>query len=224
MRRLSIRLRLTLAFAVVMSFGLTAIGLFVYLRFRSDLDSTINQSLQARSRDVAALVRQADDGPSRGGRRLLSQQEEGFAQVLSAGGRVIAATPAVRDLSLIDSSQLARAHRDEVTFDRPPVGGLEEPSRIRASPLRIAGEDLVVVAGVALDDRNDSLASLRDLLLVGGPVALLLACAAGYWVAAAALRPVEAMRRRAPRSPPPSPGGACRSPRAATRSPASGRR
>ena len=193
MRRLPIRLRLTLAFALVMALVLAAIGLFLYLRFRSDLDGTIEQGLTARSHDLAALARQPT-----GGHRLLSQQEEGFAQILAADGRVLAATPSVRGASLLTAAQLTEASEGEVSFDRGPVGRLEEPSRIRASPVSVGRRDhRVIVVGAALDDRNDSLASLRRLLLIGGPVALLLASLAGYGVASSALRPVEAMRRRA---------------------------
>ena len=47
------------------------------------------------------------------------------------------------------------------------------------------------------------------MLLIGGPVALLLASLAGYGVAAASLRPVERMRRRAARSPDSSTASAC---------------
>ena len=39
---------------------LGAVGLFVYLRFRTELDSTINASLRSRATDVAALVKEAD--------------------------------------------------------------------------------------------------------------------------------------------------------------------
>jgi len=45
--------------------------------------------------------------------------------------------------------------------------------------------------------RSESLQDLLELLLLSGPVALVLASLAAYWVAAAALRPVEAMRARA---------------------------
>ena len=61
----------------------------------------------------------------------------------------------------------------------------------------LTGETFVVVTAASLDDRNESLANLRTLLLIGIPVALLLASVAGYAVAGRALRPVEAMRRRA---------------------------
>jgi two-component system OmpR family sensor kinase len=45
--------------------------------------------------------------------------------------------------------------------------------------------------------RQQTLESLRGVLVLGLPIALLLASAAGYAVAAGALRPVERMRRRA---------------------------
>ena len=59
------------------------------------------------------------------------------------------------------------------------------------------GRELVVVVGAGADDRNSQLHSLGLLLAVSWPVALLLASLAGYGVASAALRPVEAMRRKA---------------------------
>ena len=49
----------------------------------------------------------------------------------------------------------------------------------------------------ARDDRDEVLSSLLALMLVVGPGALVLATAAGYLLAGAALRPVEAMRREA---------------------------
>ncbi len=55
----------------------------------------------------------------------------------------------------------------------------------------------VVVVGTSTEPRNESLTDLAQLLLVGGPVALILASLAAYGVAAAALKPVEAMRSRA---------------------------
>jgi signal transduction histidine kinase len=48
-----------------------------------------------------------------------------------------------------------------------------------------------------LETRDGALATLRTELLVGGPTALLIASLIGYLIAAAALRPVERMRKRA---------------------------
>jgi two-component system sensor histidine kinase MprB len=69
--------------------------------------------------------------------------------------------------------------------------------RLLAAPARAQDTSLAVVVGTPLDDRNEALEGLLLLLLIGGPVALLLASLAGYGVAAAALRPVESMRREA---------------------------
>jgi two-component system, OmpR family, sensor kinase len=52
-------------------------------------------------------------------------------------------------------------------------------------------------AGEREESFDEALDSLAVLLLIGGPVGLLLASLAGYAAAGAALRPVEAMRRRA---------------------------
>jgi two-component system OmpR family sensor kinase len=54
-----------------------------------------------------------------------------------------------------------------------------------------------VVVARSLDARKESLHRLFKELLFASPLALLLASLAGYGLAAAALRPVEAMRRRA---------------------------
>jgi signal transduction histidine kinase len=55
----------------------------------------------------------------------------------------------------------------------------------------------VLVVGSSLASRDESLDHLRHELLVAAPLALLFATLAGYLLAGAALRPVEAMRRRA---------------------------
>ena len=55
----------------------------------------------------------------------------------------------------------------------------------------------MVVVGESLDDRDEAVASLGALLLIGGPILLLLTAAVGYGATAAALRPVERMRARA---------------------------
>jgi heavy metal sensor kinase len=73
------------------------------------------------------------------------------------------------------------------------VPGLDEPARMLA--LTVDGRVLVV--GATRENRAEILRSLLAAFLIGGPLALLLASLAGYALAGAALRPIEAMRRRA---------------------------
>jgi signal transduction histidine kinase len=72
-----------------------------------------------------------------------------------------------------------------------------EPFRVLAQPVNAQGQRLVVVVGTSLEPRAEALLDLRRQLLVGGPIALVLASLAGYLLAAAALRPVERMSERA---------------------------
>src|SRR4029079_7569695 len=58
-----------------------------------------------------------------------------------------------------------------------------------------------VVCGAVCEPRAQRarpLGALHALLAIGGPIALLIASAVGYILAAAALRPVERMRRHGP--------------------------
>ena len=69
-------------------------------------------------------------------------------------------------------------------------------ARARARPARWTLPPTLVV-GRSLAARADTLHRLGHEFLFAAPVALLLALSPGYGLAAAALRPVEAMRRRA---------------------------
>jgi signal transduction histidine kinase len=55
----------------------------------------------------------------------------------------------------------------------------------------------VLVVGATRENRSETLSSLRDAFLIGGSTALILSALGGYVLAGAALRPIEAMRRRA---------------------------
>ena len=196
-RRLPIRLRVTLAFSLVMAVVLLATGLFLYLRFASELDRTINAGLRSRAGDVAALVQQADSGLRQSGGSQLVEQGESFAQILEAGGAVFDATPQLRSRPLLDGPDLRLAARGTVISARDRLPGVDGPARLLATPVRAQGQTLIVVVGTALEERAEALENLVRLLLVGGPAALVLASLAGYGVAAGALAPVERMRRRA---------------------------
>jgi two-component system OmpR family sensor kinase len=190
MSRLSLRLRLTLAFALAMALLLAATGAFLYVRLEATLDEQIDHSLRARADDVAALVR---SGSGLAGGRL-SETEESFAQVIGPSGSVSDATPGLDAGPLLTPAQLARAREQTLSVERARVPSFEDSEvRLLATP---AGRD-VVVAGAALEDRDEALGGLLAQLLVGGPIALLLASLAGYLLAAATLRPIEQMRRRA---------------------------
>ena len=194
--RLPVRVRVTLAFAGVMALVLAATGLFVYLRLESELDATIDQGLRSRAGDVSAVA-QAGDGLAESGRISLTERGENLAQILDGGGGVVDATAGYERAPLLTAAERRRALRSTITVERDELDPEDEPARLLATPVHAQDRDLIVVVGAYLDDRRDALRSLGRLLAIGGAAALLLASLAGYGVAAAALRPVERMRRRA---------------------------
>ncbi|MHB8531142.1 MAG: sensor histidine kinase, partial [Solirubrobacteraceae bacterium] len=182
-------------FTAAMAPVLAVTGVLLYSRFGHDLDRTINSGLRSRAADVTELVRSSDGDLDL--RRLPSKSAEGFAEILDEQGRVAGATPTLQGRTLLSAAERAAALRGERFIERPADTAMREPSRLLARPLSVSGHRLIVVVGASTTTRIDSLGDLLGVLVVGGPVALLLAALAAYGGAAAALRPVEAMRARA---------------------------
>ena len=186
MSRLPIRVRLTLTFGVVMAAVLAAMVVFVYLRVGGALLASVDQTLRSQAAEAVSNVQ-------RGEPRLTDRDVAGgttLAQLLTPAGAVVRSTP-------IGLAPLAHL--------RVPPGGsvyrsisLHAPEGDwRVLAVRPRGASNVVVVARSLEPREESLHRLFRELLFAAPLALLLACGAGYALASAALGPVEAMRRRA---------------------------
>lgn len=187
MSSLPIRIRLTLPFALAMALVLLALGVFVYVRVGSTLLATVDQGLRGQSTE--ALARLHDGKP------LLDKDAigtAGIAELLAPNGAILQSSPAGLPVLLVSSTERkAATHALEFTS---AVTGLKATWRLETAP---AGGGRVVVIGASLANRDESLERLRHEFLFSAPLALLLATFAGYLLAGAALRPVEAMRRRA---------------------------
>jgi len=175
-----------------MAIVLAATGFFLYFRLESALDRTIDQGLKARAADVSALVEQADTGLREA--QSLRGSDDGFAQVLGQDGTIVDSTRGLADVPLLSDNDLERARRGQTFVDRL-LG--EDQVRLLAIPVTAQDQRLVVIVGASREPRSSALADLEGQLVVGGPIALLLAAVAGYLLAAAALRPVERMGEQA---------------------------
>ena len=197
MSRIPIRLRVTLVFALAMVLVLGAVGAFLYVRLGDQLDESIDNGLRTRAGEVAAFVR--DSGPALGASAevALIESEESFAQVLEPEGEVIDSTPQLEGQAVLDPGEVAEALEGPRYFERESLPGVEGRARLLATPVQANEDQAVVVVGASLDDRREALSGLARQLLIGGPIALVLASLAAYWAAGGALRPVDEMRRRA---------------------------
>ena len=176
---------------------LAAAATFVYLRQRADLTETIDHGLARRSDDVVAAIHRTGTGSAVIGAGRLTDPEDNFVQVLTPEGHRVNGTRAVGAPAL--SPEEARQASREPTVFEHELRGIEGTARLLARPLAQGGRPFVMVVGVSLADRQETLSSLLRSFLIGVPVAVLLAAGIGYWLATAGLAPVEAMRRRAKR-------------------------
>ncbi len=175
---------------------LAGTGFFIYLQFQNDVNAALDTGLRSRADELAGVVRREDSSLADGEQHLVGKSD-GFAQVLEPGGRVLDSSPVVGDEQLLDEGQLLEAAHGPVFVDRGPLPSLDGGARLLAVPVGTPAGRRIVVVGTSTAARDESGVDLRQLLLIALPAALILASIAGYWVAAAALRPVDAMRARA---------------------------
>jgi len=182
--RLPIRLRLTLGFALAMAIVLASVGVFVYHRVGNELLGSIDQTLASQSRDE--LSREHIDTDAAGG--------TSFAQVIAANGSVQMSEP--RNLRpLLDPALLAAALGGRRILQDARLAG--RPGEWRVLAVRDPSSRTVAVVARSLEPRAESLDHLRHELIIFLSLALLAASLGGYALAAGALRPVEALRKRA---------------------------
>ena len=131
MRVLPIRVRLTLAFAVVMAAVLAGMGFFVYVRVGNALITSVDQSLNLQAREAA--------GHAHEGRSLVDPDIAGgatLAEFVTATGAVTRSTPTHLPL-LLSQQQIAR-----IVGGRAMRGSIERPNGdwryLAVRPLRAA--------------------------------------------------------------------------------------
>jgi two-component system, OmpR family, sensor kinase len=196
--RLPLRLRLTLAFATAMALVLMAVGVFVYLRVGGALLTSVDQSLRAGAAEALDRIRH-EGGLSNPRVRLVDPDQargETLAQVLDGRGRVLRSTsPGLA--RLVNQTTIARVGDGAKVLQTNDLPGRSSEWRMLAQPVKLQGRTLVLVLASSLASRQETLDRLLTELAVSGPIALLLASLGGYGLAAATLRQVESMRRRA---------------------------
>jgi two-component system, OmpR family, sensor kinase len=189
--RFPIRARLTLTFAGLMAVVLTAAGLFLYLKLDVGLNRSINQELNVRSKSLVASIPFTRSSP---GDQSKHQSNELFAEILRRSGHVKYATPSLGGKAVMSPQDLRNVH-GRVRFEASVRTSSEVlPARFEA--VRAPG-GLIAIVGASLQDVREALEHLKVLLWIGVPVALMITTAIIWFLAGAALRPVERMRAEA---------------------------
>ncbi|WP_109509768.1 ATP-binding protein [Nocardioides speluncae] len=189
--RWPLRVRVALAFLGATMVALAGLGTFVQLRMADALDERLRDTVAVEADRLAALPASA---------RLEAVRALGgevHAQVLTGQGEVEASSQLVAG-PIVDPVE--PGYRDsviELYDDDAAQRGDRETEREAALLLVRATGDGYLVVGTSREDTDEARAQLRGQLLVGGPLALLVAGGLGYVVAGVGLRPVERIRARA---------------------------
>ncbi len=186
-----IRLRLALAFAVVAA-AVFAIGGWLFVAGLSSaqlaaIDSQLTIQLSQATRYLPGA------GQAQSPAATASPRSGDYViQVIDPSGKVRGASTDAGTVPLVTATELAAARQAPVTVTQPID---EEAARLIAAPL--AGHSgWVAVAGVSLSTYQATLRQAERELAIGGAVFVAVAGLGAYWLARAALSPVERMRRQ----------------------------
>lgn len=182
-----LRGRLALLFAVATAVLITVAGLVFVLQLRVSVDASLDPGLRAR----VAVV--ADEFGSEGGFPPAGVAD-GFVQVSSLDGAMLAATPSAGQVPLLDPAQRLRALAGEVSFTATLHG---DRSRVLATTVQTEQGRVLMVVGTGTGVSDAAVGRAMSALLMGGPPAVVLAGIGAWLLAGAVLRPVERMRRTA---------------------------
>ncbi len=187
-----IRLRVALVFVAALAVAFAAGGWLFYSRLSASLLNTTDAALAAQLSQAGRYLHGPRTTPGRAVDTKLLPGEY-VVQILDASGRVRAGNADVGSRPLLPPPAVARARRGEVALTSTID---DDPARLLAAPFP-ARPGWVAIAGISLDESSRTLGGVTDGLIIGGIAFLILAGAGAYWLARAALAPVERMRREA---------------------------
>ena len=184
-----IRLRLALAFGAATAI-VFALGSWLFSSALSAAQlGTIDSQLAVQLTQAARYLPAGHQGalPS-----VSPAPGEYVVQVIDPGNHVRGASADAGSTPLLTAAELGQAWHGRISVSRTLD---EEPERITAAPL--AGHPgWVAVAGVSLEAFESTQSQVARELAIAGVVAVAVAGLGAYWLARAALSPVERLRRQ----------------------------
>jgi two-component system, OmpR family, sensor kinase len=185
---MSIRLRVAAVFTLALAAAF-ALGSWLLV---SQLSSVV---LNAVDVGLASQLTRAVQQDKRPLPTALSNFGSGeyVAQFIDPAGRVRAASPDAGSASLLTPAQQRAARHGRVTVSTT-VDGDSERVMALALPDR---PGWIAVAGASLESANETISAVVTRLAIGGSVFIVIAAAGSYFLARAALAPVERLRREA---------------------------
>jgi signal transduction histidine kinase len=182
-----IRFRLAIAFALAAAAVFALGGWLIVSSISSTQLSTIDSQL-------AVQLSQAGRYLTAGGQPAAAATAPGeyLIQVIDPAGRVRGASLDTGTAPLLTAAELSQARHSRITLSQLVD---DENTRITAAPL--AGRSgWTAVAGVSLESYEATMSNAERGIAAAGAIFVVIAGAGAYWLARAALSPVERLRRQ----------------------------
>src|SRR5215472_3263122 len=181
---MTIRQKLTLYWAAVLTAVLVLAACLVFAIFSRQQWRALDAALMEEADTSAgAMARVESAGAVSIVKRLSDERDLGPRKRV----RLISGDSVVADFGDRD------ADLPETRDGAPPSGlfdGGNHVYRFAITPLRIGKQNALLEDGVDASPVRDSIARLRDILLIVTPLLLLVAVAGGYWMAGRSLDPI----------------------------------
>jgi signal transduction histidine kinase len=184
----SVRARMTVlaTLVAVIAVGISAVALLVVLRH--SLERAGDDAAKTRAQDLAAL---ATTGTLP--RLLTVPNDEDVAQVVDASGAVLAGSTGHTGRAIATFAPEGKAPVVRMVRDVPDDNELID-FRVWAQGARTPDGPVTVYVGTSLESVNETIATVRRVLLLILPPLLALLAVASWVLVGRALRPVEAIR------------------------------
>jgi len=180
-----VRTRVTLGATIVIGAALIGAAFLLASTVRGAQLDAMDNTLELRAADIESLL----DGGATPSSVVVESENEGFVQILSTDGAVLAASDNLHGQPAV----VSRSTDGNVTSH---VGSLDEES-FRTRIQNTEGRQRVrIVVGTPLDDLEHIQDTLVQSLLIALPALLALIAALIWTVVGRALHPVEAIRSR----------------------------
>lgn len=186
----SMRARITIVASSLFACAVLAGTVVLIAILRMSLIRAVDSSATKAGNDLADIVRKGTQPEI----ILTGIAGVDYVQLVDANDRVLSQSPGADAAeSMITPTELVRAragHRLTISGDRAST---DQPLRISAVP--VGDQTVIVATGLARVDQ--SVHVLRNVALVGCPVAVLLMALVTYWIVGRTLRPVAGLRQGA---------------------------
>lgn len=186
---MSIRLRVAVVFALALAVAFSLGSWLLVSQLRIVMLRSLDASLAAQLSQATKLFGTAETG----GHPANLPPGDYIAQLIDSAGRVRASSEDAGHRPLLTEPELGLARRAFIAVTGTVDGDSE---RLMAAPFALR-RGWVAVVGTSLESFDTTVAAVVSRLAIGGTVLVLIAGLGAYWLARAALAPVERLRREA---------------------------